>query len=78
MHQDQWDSAHWHLSACDMIWHARKKQGTWREIVVFGIKKYIRNIGKVCITVQGNFAIMEGNFDSVSVPAARYGPSRPK
>ena len=40
--------------------YARKKQGTWEHcsrkcyhlegIVIFGIKKYKRNIGKVCIT----------------------------
>ena len=28
----------------------------WREIVVFQIKKYIRNIGKVCIT-GGKFSL---------------------
>ena len=36
----------------------------WREIVVFGIKKYIRNIWKVTF-LEGDFAIMEGNVDSV-------------
>ena len=49
-------------------------QGTWepwkndtirREIVVFGIKKYIRYIGKVCIT-GGKFDSVPGKFCTFS------------